>query len=185
MIAVVLRPLDVGDLDAHMAGEDEHLIRWLHGGRSTREGTADYLRHCTIEWRIKAAHRAFGIRADGELAGTLDLRFDADEVAIAYGLYPAWRGRGLATRSVLLACAYAASEGARTAVIKVEPANTASSAVALRAGFTLTGTVVENDTTFSRHVLDLTRDGGPPGTAGWRRARSGPETAGGAGQAEP
>lgn len=60
----------------------------------------------------------------------------AGQVNISYGLYPSWRGRGLATRAVTLACAHAASQGALEAVIRVDPANLASVAVALRAGFT-------------------------------------------------
>ncbi|MFD0331862.1 GNAT family N-acetyltransferase [Streptacidiphilus monticola] len=55
----------------------------------------------------------------------------------AYGLYPPWRGRGLATRAVLLASRYAAGEGAAEAVIRVEPGNPASAAVARRAGSAL------------------------------------------------
>ncbi|WP_241833353.1 GNAT family N-acetyltransferase [Streptomyces caatingaensis] len=58
------------------------------------------------------------------------------QVNVAYGLYPSWRGRGLATRAVLLASPYAAGEGGEEAVIQVEPANPASAAVARRAGFT-------------------------------------------------
>jgi RimJ/RimL family protein N-acetyltransferase len=87
--------------------------------------------------------RAFGIRvgADEALAGTIDLRFRAEgltpgQVNVAYGLYPSWRGRGLATQAVLLVSRYAAGEGANEAVIRVEPENTASAAVARRAGFT-------------------------------------------------
>ncbi|MEU8476120.1 GNAT family protein [Streptomyces hygroscopicus] len=51
--------------------------------------------------------RAFGIRVgtDGTLAGTIGLRFAAEgsapgQVNVAYGLYPSWWGRGLATRAV-------------------------------------------------------------------------------------
>ncbi|MCX4825674.1 GNAT family N-acetyltransferase [Streptomyces sp. NBC_01142] len=58
------------------------------------------------------------------------------QVNVAYGLYPSWRGRGLATRAVVLASRYAASEGGQEAVIQVEPENPASAAVARRAGFT-------------------------------------------------
>lgn len=48
-----------------------------------------------------------------ELAGTIDLRFAGESLApgqvnVAYGLYPSWRGRGPATRAVLLASQYAA-----------------------------------------------------------------------------
>ncbi|MCX4911664.1 GNAT family N-acetyltransferase [Streptomyces sp. NBC_00878] len=79
--------------------------------------------------------------ADEALAGTIDLRFAGEALApgqvnVAYGLYPSWRGRGLATRAVLLVSQYAAGEGGEEAVIQVDPDNPASAAVAQRAGFT-------------------------------------------------
>ncbi|MEU6393275.1 GNAT family protein [Streptomyces sp. NPDC046939] len=85
----------------------------------------------------------FGIRVDVDetRAGTINLRFTAEglspgQVNVAYGLYPFWRGRGLATRAVLLASRYAASKGGKEAVIQVEPENAASASVARRAGIT-------------------------------------------------
>lgn len=43
----------------------------------------------------------FGVRVNGELTGTVDLRFSGEhfapgEVNVAYGRYPRWRGRGFA-----------------------------------------------------------------------------------------
>lgn len=69
---------------------------------------------------------------DEALAGTIDLRFTAEglspgQVNVAYGLYPSWRGRGLATRAVLLVSRYAASEGAKEAVIRVRTSGTCAS----------------------------------------------------------
>lgn len=140
---ITLTPLRADDAEAHLAGEDESLVRWLNGGPGTREGVAAYLRHCREQWDTGGPLRAFGIRVDAArtLAGTVDLRFAADElgpgqVNVAYGLYPSWRGRGLATRAVLLASRYAAAEGGQEAVIQVDPENPASAAVARRAGFT-------------------------------------------------
>ncbi|MFF1445616.1 GNAT family N-acetyltransferase [Streptomyces sp. NPDC058295] len=49
---------------------------------------------------------------------------------------PSWRGCGLATRAVLLVSRYAAHEGGKEAVIRVEPENATAAAVAERAGFT-------------------------------------------------
>ncbi|MFJ9771403.1 GNAT family N-acetyltransferase [Kitasatospora sp. NPDC101157] len=160
---ITLSPLRPEDAAAHLAGEDEALARWLGGGPSTPEGVAAYFRHCREEWETAGALRAFGIRADqgneeddadggvggggnGVLAGTVDLRFEHSDLApgqvnVAYGLYPSWRGRGLATRAVLLASGYAARAGAREAVIRVEPENAASAAVARRAGFRPAGRV--------------------------------------------
>ncbi|MFB7290229.1 GNAT family N-acetyltransferase [Actinacidiphila glaucinigra] len=139
---IALSPLRLDDAQAHLAGEDEPLVRWLSGGRGTREGVEAYIRYCREQWESAGPLRAFGIRAgaDETLAGTIDLRFAAEgldpgQVNVAYGLYPSWRGRGLATRAVLLASRYAAREGGKEAVIRVEPANAASAAVARRAGF--------------------------------------------------
>ncbi|MEV3872762.1 GNAT family N-acetyltransferase [Streptomyces sp. NPDC049906] len=151
---IALSPLHPDDAEAHFAGEDEQLVRWLNGGPSTREAVEGYLRHCREQWETAGPLRAFGIRAgaEGPLAGTVDLRFSAPglapgQVNIAYGLYPFWRGRGLATRAVLLACRYAAREGGREVVIRVEPENTASVAVAQRAGFTSGARPLDEDGT--------------------------------------
>lgn len=145
---ITLTPLRLDDVEAHLMGEDRLLIRWLNGGPGTRDGVEAYVRHCREQWESAGPLRAFGIRAGGgaggTLAGTVDLRFAGaglapGQVNVAYGLYPSWRGRGLATRAVLLASRYAAGEGGREAVIQVDPENPASAAVARRAGFVRVG----------------------------------------------
>jgi RimJ/RimL family protein N-acetyltransferase len=115
---ITLSPLRLDDVEAHLAGEDEPFVRWLSGGPGTREGVEAYIRHCLEQWDTAGPLRAFGIRvgADETLAGTIDLRFAAEglapgQVNVAYGLYPSWRGRGLATPAVRLVSRYAASEG--------------------------------------------------------------------------
>lgn len=82
------------------------------------------------------------------------------QVNVAYGLYPSWRGRGLATRAVLLVSRYAASEGGEEAVIQVEPENPGSAAVARRAGFTPGGRQkhAKDGTRFDWYVRDLRVD---------------------------
>lgn len=160
---VTLSPLHLEDAEAHLAGEDEALVRWLSSGPGTPQGVATYFRHCREQWDTAGSLRAFGIRtnADAALVGTIDLRFTAEglapgQVNIAYGLYPSWRGRGLATRAVLLASQYAAHEGGEEAVIRVEPENTASASVARRAGFTPGGHTRGGDgTRLDWYVRDL------------------------------
>ncbi|WP_225987499.1 GNAT family N-acetyltransferase [Streptomyces spectabilis] len=160
---VTLSPLTLDDVDAHLAGEDGLLVRWLNGEPSTRASTEEYVRHCQEQWADKGTLRAFGVRAgDGlTLAGTIDVRLTVPGLApgaanIAYGLYPAWRGQGLATRAVDLVCRYTATEGARVGVIRVDPANAASEAVARRAGFTYMKQVRETDgTCHNWYVRDL------------------------------
>ncbi|MFF8711519.1 GNAT family N-acetyltransferase [Streptomyces sp. NPDC015184] len=163
---IALSPLRPDDAEAHLAGEDELLVRWLNGGPGTREGVEAYFRRCREQWDTGGPLRAFGIRVgpDGALAGTVDLRFAEDglapgQVNVAYGLYPSWRGRGLATRAVLLAARYAAAEGGEEAVIQVDPENRASAAVARRAGFGPGERPPGNDgTRFDWYVRDLRDD---------------------------
>ncbi|MFG2332361.1 GNAT family N-acetyltransferase [Streptomyces sp. NPDC048604] len=160
---ITLTPLGPDDVEPHLAGEDEQLVRWLNGGPGTREGVEAYFRHCREQWDTAGPLRAFGIRvgAEGTLAGTVDLRFEGEglapgQVNVAYGLYPSWRGRGLATRAVLLASKYAADAGGAEAVIQVEPENPSSAAVAERAGFTpRRGTQCKDGTHFDRYIRDL------------------------------
>ncbi|WP_026931353.1 GNAT family N-acetyltransferase [Glycomyces tenuis] len=139
---VSLTPLGPDDLEAHLAGEDEELVRWLSGGPADRDGLLDYLRACERMWIEGGPMHNFGVRCGPEavLAGTMDVQFDQPylppgEVNLSYGLYPAWRGRGVATRAVVLACDYATALGAEAAVIRCEAANRRSAAVAERAGF--------------------------------------------------
>jgi RimJ/RimL family protein N-acetyltransferase len=168
--AITVSPLRLEDLDVHLAGEDEQLVRWLNGRPSTREGTEAYLRRCQEEWETEGPHRAFGIRAGTAkvLAGTIDLRFDGEgltsgQVALAYGLYPNWRGRGLATRAVNLVCRYAGEHGAMEAVIRVEPDNQISVRVAQRAGFTYVRRVRDSDSiSLDQYQRDLRIHGGRP-----------------------
>ncbi|GIG69812.1 GNAT family N-acetyltransferase [Phytomonospora endophytica] len=151
---VTLSPLGPADAEAHFAGEDDELVRWLSGGRSTLDGVRDYIGLCVRRWAELAPHRAFAVRVGAEpvLAGTLDVQFELPhpilapgQANLAYGLYPRWRGRGIAARAVVLACAYAAGEGATQAVIRADPDNPRSSAVAHRTGFTFQRRLVEPD----------------------------------------
>ncbi|MGC5009498.1 GNAT family N-acetyltransferase [Streptosporangium sp. DT93] len=140
---VTLTPLCLDDVEAHLAGEDDQLVRWLNGGPGTRAGVEAHIRRCMEQWSTGGPVYAFGVRVGmpETLAGTVEVQSERPDllpgqVNISYGLYPAWRGRGIATRAVGLACLHAATIGASEAVIKVDPENTASTAVAGRAGFT-------------------------------------------------
>ncbi|AKN17920.1 GNAT family N-acetyltransferase [Mycobacterium haemophilum] len=156
---VTLSPLRLDDVEAQLAGEDDRLVRWLTGGPATRRDVEAYIRHCREQWVTDGPLRSFGIRirAGATLVGTVDLRFEGEglgsgQVNVAYGLYPAWRGHGLATRAVDLVCRYATEHGATEAVVKVEPENAASAKVALRAGFAFVRQIREQSgTVFDRY----------------------------------
>ncbi|MEV6158599.1 GNAT family protein [Nonomuraea sp. NPDC052129] len=159
---VTLSPLRLDDVDAHLAGEDDQLVRWLNGGRGTRATVEAHVRRCMEQWAAGGPVHAFGVRTEGVLAGTIDVQFDQPylapgQVNLAYGLYPAWRGRGIATRAVGLACLHAAAAEATHAIIRVDPENTASAAVADRSGFTyVKRTRDADDNRFDWYVRRLT-----------------------------
>jgi RimJ/RimL family protein N-acetyltransferase len=163
---VVLRPLRLADVDAHLAGEDAELVRWLSGGPATPERVEAHVRRGQEQWAAGGPALALGIRtaADDRLIGTIDVQREQPylapgQVNLAYGLHPAARGHGHATRAVRLACRLAATlPGAREAVIRVDPANPASAAVAARAGFRPAGRRVEADGVRDWHVRDLRLD---------------------------
>lgn len=139
---VRLSPLGLADAAPHLAGEDAELVRWLSGGVGTLGGVEDFIRRCMAQWESGGPVHAFGIRVGRELAGTIEVQFDQPylkpgEVNLSYGLYPVWRGRGLATRAANLAGIHAAGQGAVRAVIRAEAGNVPSAAVARRAGYRL------------------------------------------------
>lgn len=106
--------------------------------------------------------RSFGIRA-GRCVGSVALRFEAaglarGDVDVTYELHPEARGRGFATRAVLLACAHARCEGARRAVIQTSADDRAAAAVARRAGFLRRGQISQGDgTVLDWYVRELDR----------------------------
>ncbi|MEV0447984.1 GNAT family N-acetyltransferase [Streptomyces sp. NPDC050600] len=107
-------------------------------------------------------YRSFGIRA-GRCVGSVGLRFAAaglahGDVDVTYRLHPEARGRGFATRAVLLACAHARCEGARRAVIQTPADDPAAAAVARRAGFLRRGQISHRDgTVVDWYVRELDR----------------------------
>ncbi|MEU8620576.1 GNAT family protein [Streptomyces sp. NPDC048623] len=113
-------------------------------------------------WRAHGPVRILGIRA-GRLVGAVELRpaaagFARGDVDLSFVLDPDARGRGLATRAVLLACDHARAQGARRAVVLVSSAAPATGAVARRAGFTRRGQISRADgALLDWHVKELGR----------------------------
>lgn len=102
---VVFRPLDLGDVAEHLAGEDEALVRWLNGGPGTRETVEAHMRASMAAWEAGGPTITFGIRAGvpERLVGTVDAHLELaglelGQANIAFGLYPHARGHGLAPR---------------------------------------------------------------------------------------
>lgn len=75
---IVLHPLDVSDVAAHLAGEDEELVRWLNGGPGTQLTVEAHIRACMAAWRAGGPTFNFGIRAGvpERLIGTVDTHLE-------------------------------------------------------------------------------------------------------------
>ncbi|NUS94885.1 MAG: GNAT family N-acetyltransferase [Nocardia sp.] len=136
-----LRPIEVADAAAHLAARDRESVRRTVGQGSPNV-VADFER-CTEEWTQDGPCKTFGVVevVSHRLAGTLDLALEQEFLAkrqadISYGIYAPWRGRGVAARSVVLACRYLARHDlADEAVLRIDPDNTAAMALAHRLGF--------------------------------------------------
>jgi RimJ/RimL family protein N-acetyltransferase len=83
----------------------------------------------------------------GELVGMIEISVDYSHFAglefgdanVSYGLCPQYRGRGLATASLLKARDFMISKGVQRAVIRIEPENINSIRLAERCGYSRTG----------------------------------------------
>ncbi|MGG5258902.1 GNAT family N-acetyltransferase [Phycicoccus avicenniae] len=161
---VRLRPLREDDLAVHAAGCDALVVRWSGGGRESTD--EDHLR-----W-LRANARAWSEGADlldlavedaltGEHVGVVGIQrarpeLEPGDVNLTYALYAGRRGHGYALAAVRAAMELAVERGpVRRFVIRCDPDNTASAAVARRAGFTPLGAIQEPDgSVLLRHVLE-------------------------------
>lgn len=148
---VVLRSLRQPDAAKNLAGEDEEQVRWLNGGVGSMATVIPWIARNQHHWLTGGPIRNFGIwDADtGTLLGNIEVNLDHEtspgiasgQANLAYGLFPEARCRGYASRAVSLACDYLRTIGIAAAVIRVDPDNHRSIAVAQRTGFCFTGVV--------------------------------------------
>ena len=138
---VILDALTLDDVEAHLGGEDEEQARrfgWYPARSSIATVTAA-IERWQEQWWTDGDTRTFATRdaATLVLVGGCQLRLRADEIAEAsYWTYPAFRGRGYATRALRLLCEYGFSAlGVERLELYLEPDNEASRAVARGAGF--------------------------------------------------
>jgi RimJ/RimL family protein N-acetyltransferase len=143
---IELRPLTQTDAAAHLAGEDEEMAKWLNGGCSTAATVRTAIDNFKEQWRTAGPRRAFGVFDcdNGQLIGfveaNLELLGNPAEVNVAYGIFCAWRGRGLAGHAIELMAEYLRSAtDATQIVLQIAPENARSIRVAEKAGFARLG----------------------------------------------
>jgi RimJ/RimL family protein N-acetyltransferase len=163
------------DVGALWAGEDDGYVCRSHlPGPFTRRDIANQIRQWQEQWHLGGSGRAFAIREAGSrrLVGgcVLEIRTDDGEMAeLSYWVFPPYRRRGYATRSVELACRYAFHDlGVVRMDLYIAPTNSASLRVATKAGFRQEGRLRQHDRRlggrgnmvfFSRLRMDSTQSG--------------------------
>jgi len=159
---IQLRPLTQADAPAHLAGEDEEMAKWLNGGRSTPATVKAAIDKFEEHWRIGGPCRAFGVFdcSNDQLIGfaeaNLELLGNPAEVNVSYGIFPPWRGRGLAERAIDLVAEYLRSATeARAIVLQIAPENGRSLRVAEKAGFARVGVYEVAEGQRVRYVRNL------------------------------
>ena len=143
---MVIRPPGDGDAAVLIAGRDEEFHRFLGPGAEEPRPTA-----CIV--------------AEGKVVGWVDYDPDpawlsAGEVNVGYNVFPAFRGRGYASRAVqLLVHHLAVDTGHYTATLVIHPDNARSLALAERNRFTPCGEL-DGSRWFKRRVPPLSYSDG-------------------------
>ncbi|MYS22804.1 GNAT family N-acetyltransferase [Streptomyces sp. SID4948] len=146
-----LRPWQDNDAPVLAAsGLDADIQHWNRPGRLTLDGAREKIAHWQRRWASEAAAiwavapaetDGGGLAAVG-LIGLADLDLRGGSGEILYWLLPAGRGGGVMTEAVRTVSRWAFEElGLHRLRITHSVANTASCAVATRAGFLLEGTM--------------------------------------------
>lgn len=159
---VLLRPLRPSDLAAHASGHDAEIVRWTNGGHiSTDEQHLTWLKRQARAWLERANAVDLGVELveTAELAGVVGIQRGMDylhdgQTNLTYAVYAPFRRRGIAARAVRLAMSVAQGRWpVREFVIRCDPANVASGAVAASVGFQRRGLAWEAEGLLEWHVL--------------------------------
>jgi RimJ/RimL family protein N-acetyltransferase len=154
---VVLGRFRPDDALTHLEGEDESTSKWLSGGVSTEESVLRWIQSNEENWSNEGPRFAFAIQTlAGEQVGVIEVNVDHSRFAglepgdanVSYGLYPQYRGRGLATSALLHVREFMISKGVLRAVIRVEPENVSSIRLAERCGYDRVGVINDVGTDF-------------------------------------
>jgi RimJ/RimL family protein N-acetyltransferase len=146
---VFLTGYGVGDVEEHLAGEDDETARrfgwWPQ--RSTAETVTAAFRSWAGDWLMHGPTRTFAARdGTGRLLGGCQLQRHQDgRWAVSYWTAAAHRRQGIATRALRLLLLYADRDGITQLECHVAEDNVGSRRVAEAAGFTDPSIEVETD----------------------------------------
>ena len=144
---LTLRPFRPDDVDTvYRACQDADLQRWLTALPSpyTREAAVEFVTEIAPRGRAAGTDLGCGIEVDGELIGSCGahhLTTGRLGPEIGYWIAPWARRAGYAAEAARALADWAIGHGATRVHLFTDVDNTASQAVARRAGFTAEGTV--------------------------------------------
>jgi RimJ/RimL family protein N-acetyltransferase len=144
---LVLRPYHPDDLEAvHRACQDPDIQYWITAipVPYTREVARTFVEETTVSERAEGRSLSVAIEADGELVGSSGVYPRSEGrlgPEIGYWVAPWARGSGYAAEAARALADWAIAHGAPRVHLFADVRNTASLAVARRAGFTQEGVV--------------------------------------------
>ena len=143
---LVVRPFRPSDVDAVLrASQDPETQRWIGvlPVPYTRENAREYVEVTAVQDRAEGLGLPSAVEADGELVGTAGASLRPGRLGpeIGYSIAPWARRRGYAAEAARALADWALGLGAPRVHLYTDVGNTASQAVARRAGFTQEGVV--------------------------------------------
>ncbi|MEU5774638.1 GNAT family N-acetyltransferase [Streptomyces venezuelae] len=158
---VALRLRRASDLHPiQAAGRDPDTVRWLDDPPMDDAARRTSLSRVEEAWRTgRAAPLVIADALTDEPVGIINLQFRDDDVAtVAYSVFPARRGHGIAPRAVRLLASWALHElGLRQVLLEADEDNAASIRVAEKCGFRRTGSRTEEQGDGARTLLVFAR----------------------------
>ena len=140
---LVLRPYRPDDAEAvHRACQDPDIQRWLRVPSPYTEADAvQFVTETTVQARAEGQGLLTAVEADGEFLGSAGLHLTPGALGpgVGYWLAPWARGRGYAAEAAHALAGWGLKLGAPRVHLLADVGNTASQAVAVRAGFSREG----------------------------------------------
>lgn len=140
---LIIKPFELRDALAHLAGEDAEQIRWVSGAKSTMESVEDWIRRNQEFSKSDGPVFNFAVWAGGQLVGMVEANTDVQQAEgiqkgdanISYAIYPKFRGKRYATMAVHLMLEYLKQRTLKRAVLRIKAGNIGSLRIPIACGF--------------------------------------------------
>jgi RimJ/RimL family protein N-acetyltransferase len=157
---IILRQRTLADVDAQIVGQDAEIVKWLDWDAPTTENVTAMIEASMRAWQMNDGRCDFGVysAATGELIGNslanfADPLLGSGEVNLAYAVFTAARGNGVAKRVVNLLCDWIERRNPSLhPILKIDAGNVASKHVAKQCRFTPDGSIQTDNGELERWI---------------------------------